>query len=111
MMAMGASKTGSLTDRSCVRVARGGSWNNNPRNLRAGYRNRNDTGNRNNNIGFRVASTLGRQSRQGHGRGGCAPMRPRSVMVKGCPTCSGRPGTALAFAPCGAAGADSPYNG
>jgi hypothetical protein len=36
---------------------RGGSWNNNPQNLRAARRNRNNTENRNNNIGFRVAST------------------------------------------------------
>jgi retron-type reverse transcriptase len=41
---------------SSGRVVRGGSWNNNPRNLRAAARNRN-TG-ENNNIGFRVASTL-----------------------------------------------------
>jgi len=38
-------------------VARGGSWNNNPRNARSGKRNRNTTDNRNNNIGFRLAST------------------------------------------------------
>ncbi len=40
-----------------LRVLRGGSWNNNPQNLRAARRNRNNTENRNNNIGFRVAST------------------------------------------------------
>ena len=40
------------------RVLRGGSWNNNPRNLRSVARNRNTTGNRNDNAGFRVASTL-----------------------------------------------------
>ncbi|WP_229425770.1 SUMF1/EgtB/PvdO family nonheme iron enzyme [Lusitaniella coriacea] len=34
---------------------RGGSWNNNPRNCRSANRNRNNPGNRNNNIGFRVA--------------------------------------------------------
>jgi len=38
-------------------VLRGGSWNNNPRNVRAANRNRNTTDNRNNNNGFRVAST------------------------------------------------------
>ena len=40
-----------------LRVLRGGSWNNNPQNLRAARRNRNNTKNRNNNVGFRVAST------------------------------------------------------
>lgn len=37
------------------RVLRGGSWNNNPENLRASNRNRNEPDNRNNNIGFRCA--------------------------------------------------------
>ena len=36
------------------RVLRGGSWNNNARNCRAAYRNRNHPDNRNDNIGFRV---------------------------------------------------------
>lgn len=40
------------------RVLRGGSWNNKPQNARAAIRNRNDTTNRNNNNGFRPASTL-----------------------------------------------------
>ncbi|HAJ59446.1 MAG TPA: hypothetical protein DCP31_09410 [Cyanobacteria bacterium UBA8543] len=35
-------------------MLRGGSWNNNPRNCRCAYRNRNTPDNRNNNIGFRV---------------------------------------------------------
>jgi retron-type reverse transcriptase len=42
----------------CRRVVRGGSWNNNPTNLRAANRNRDTTDNRNNNLGFRVGSTL-----------------------------------------------------
>jgi len=42
----------------CRRVVRGGSWNNNPQNLRSANRNRNTTDNRNNNLGFRVVSTL-----------------------------------------------------
>jgi hypothetical protein len=42
----------------CRRVLRGGSWNNNPRNLRAANRNRNTAENRNNNNGFRLGSTL-----------------------------------------------------
>jgi retron-type reverse transcriptase len=41
-----------------LRVLRGGSWNNNPENLRSANRNRNNTDNRNNNNGFRVSSTL-----------------------------------------------------
>ena len=44
-----------LTDR---RVVRGGAWNNNPANVRSANRNRNTPANRNNNVGFRVASTL-----------------------------------------------------
>ncbi|MGH9764702.1 MAG: SUMF1/EgtB/PvdO family nonheme iron enzyme [Blastocatellia bacterium] len=45
---------------------RGGSWNNNRNNCRSAYRNNNQPGNHNNNIGFRVvvgASTLHRQGR------------------------------------------------
>ena len=37
------------------RVLRGGSWNNNGRNVRSANRNRNEPGNRNDNIGFRLA--------------------------------------------------------
>ena len=40
------------------RVLRGGSWGNYPRYLRAAYRGRYTTGNRDNYIGFRVARTL-----------------------------------------------------
>jgi hypothetical protein len=40
------------------RVVRGGSWNNQPENLRSANRNRNNPTNRNNNNGFRLASTL-----------------------------------------------------
>ena len=54
------------------RVLRGGAWNNNPDNLRSANRNNNQPDNRNNNVGFRVASTLFRQNRQDHGLAGCA---------------------------------------
>lgn len=37
------------------RVLRGGSWNNNGRDLRCANRNRNEPDNRNDNIGFRLA--------------------------------------------------------
>ena len=40
------------------RVLRGGAWNNNPRNLRAAFRTKQDTGVRSNDIGFRVARML-----------------------------------------------------
>jgi len=37
------------------RVLRGGSWNDNGRNVRSANRNTNEPGNRNHNIGFRLA--------------------------------------------------------
>ena len=41
-------------------MLRGGSWNNNnPRNLLSSYRNNDNPGNRNNNIGFRVVLSGG----------------------------------------------------
>ncbi|MBF0343244.1 MAG: SUMF1/EgtB/PvdO family nonheme iron enzyme [Nitrospirae bacterium] len=40
------------------RVIRGGSWNNNPQNVRCSNRNNNMPGNRNNNIGFRLEHRL-----------------------------------------------------
>ncbi|HLC14942.1 MAG TPA: SUMF1/EgtB/PvdO family nonheme iron enzyme [Thermodesulfovibrionia bacterium] len=39
------------------RVIRGGSWNNNPANVRCANRNNNAPANRNNNIGFRLLIT------------------------------------------------------
>ena len=46
------------------RVKRGGSWNNNARNCRAANRNRNNPGNRNNNLGFRLALSPAHRSRR-----------------------------------------------
>jgi len=37
------------------RAVRGGSWNDNARRARSAYRNANDPGNRNDNLGFRLA--------------------------------------------------------
>jgi formylglycine-generating enzyme required for sulfatase activity len=59
----GAYPKGSVTDpvgasSVSARVLRGGSWNNNPRNVRSANRNRNGTGERNPNNGFRVAAPL-----------------------------------------------------
>ncbi|MGC9948510.1 MAG: SUMF1/EgtB/PvdO family nonheme iron enzyme [Bryobacteraceae bacterium] len=51
---------------------RGGSWNNNTRNVRASNRNRNEPTNRNNNIGFRcvgdgeIGRSRGFQGSRGH---------------------------------------------
>lgn len=65
----------------CQRVLRGGSWNNQPRNLRSANRNRNSAGNRNNNNGFRVARTLSSRSWRPQGVAGCADERPGVVMM------------------------------
>ena len=78
---------------SSARVLRGGSWNNdNPDNLRASYRNRNDPTNRNNNIGLRCGRSsqwfgqaqdiFGLQGRRGTARDQITPLlvpawRPR----------------------------------
>jgi len=48
---------GAAIDRAGARVLRGGSWNNNANNCRAANRNSNPADNRNNNVGFRLAST------------------------------------------------------
>jgi formylglycine-generating enzyme required for sulfatase activity len=37
-----------------LRLLRGGSWNNNPTNVRSANRNRNEPDNRNNNVGVRL---------------------------------------------------------
>ncbi|NWG75252.1 MAG: SUMF1/EgtB/PvdO family nonheme iron enzyme [Rubrivivax sp.] len=65
-----------------TRVLRGGSWNNNPDNLRVANRNNNTPDNRNNNNGFRCSEAPRRQARRagarrttvrlGERRGACA---------------------------------------
>jgi hypothetical protein len=55
------------------RVRRGGSWNNNPEDVRASFRNRNEPANRNNNTGFRCVRDVRRRrwspSRRSAGQG------------------------------------------
>ena len=46
-------------DGNKAEALRGGSWNNNPRNARVSNRNRNEPGNRNNNIGLRSSGGCG----------------------------------------------------
>ncbi|HMW17504.1 MAG TPA: SUMF1/EgtB/PvdO family nonheme iron enzyme [Accumulibacter sp.] len=46
------------------RVLRGGSWNNNGRNVRSANRNWNEPGNRNDTIGFRLAPAQCRRVRR-----------------------------------------------
>ncbi|MGE0681672.1 MAG: SUMF1/EgtB/PvdO family nonheme iron enzyme [Candidatus Binatia bacterium] len=43
------------------RVIRGGNWNWDAQNVRSAYRNANHPGNRNDNLGFRCASSRGRR--------------------------------------------------
>jgi formylglycine-generating enzyme required for sulfatase activity len=49
---------GKGTDSSPIRVVRGGSWYNNPWDLRSAYRVRYEPDNRGSVLGFRVARTL-----------------------------------------------------
>lgn len=61
---------------------RGGSWNNKPQNARSAKRNRNTPANRNNNSGFRPASTLPiTGAAASHGCDGCVWQHPRAVMM------------------------------
>jgi hypothetical protein len=63
---------------------RGGSWNNNPRNVRVSNRNRNEPGNRNNNIGFRCVGDAGNacQTGQGESRAGFRSRRERHARFR-----------------------------
>ncbi|MCK6591997.1 MAG: SUMF1/EgtB/PvdO family nonheme iron enzyme [Polyangiaceae bacterium] len=65
--ACGRGRTGSN------RVIRGGSWNSNARNVRAANRNANAPGNRNANLGFRVA--------RAHERAGWPACDPTSAVT------------------------------
>lgn len=76
------------------RVLRGGSWNNNPRNLRLSNRNDNDPSNRNDDNGVRCA----REAEPGPRRPGA--VAPAIMVAGGVP--SPRPGRApgTGFSPC-----------
>jgi hypothetical protein len=70
------------------RVLRGGSWNNdNTDNFRCAYRNNNRPDNRNNNNGFRCASTLDAGARTSTEAGAC---QRESRRLPGCPETDGR---------------------
>ena len=56
--AAGYAAPGACGDTTARRVLRGGSWINKARNCRSAMRNHNDPGNRNDNIGFRLAQAL-----------------------------------------------------
>ena len=63
-------------ERGSNRVKRGGSWNNDARNVRVANRNNNDPGNRNNNLGFRLVS-----SRRDGQTGGVQGLHPRARVL------------------------------
>ena len=65
------------------RVIRGGSWNNNARNCRSAYRNRNEPDNRNNNLGFRCARAHDRTGRSGPEQTAIPGVGPPSPKPKG----------------------------
>ncbi|MGR9108674.1 MAG: SUMF1/EgtB/PvdO family nonheme iron enzyme [Gammaproteobacteria bacterium] len=54
---IGINSLGRGAEGGSMRVNRGGGWNNNARNQRSANRNDNSPENRNNNLGFRLAST------------------------------------------------------
>ena len=60
---------------------RGGSWNNNPQNVRVSDRNRNEPTNRNNNIGFRCAGYAEPGPR---GKLACGPEPDHPWMIRAC---------------------------
>ena len=56
-MGRGEGQGGGVGQLDDVRVVRGGAWNNDPRDCRSAYRNRNHPTNRNTNVGFRLAAS------------------------------------------------------
>lgn len=74
------------------RVLRGGSWNNNARNVRAACRNHNSPDNRNDNIGFRLV-----RAQKGIGASPPDPIRAVSAPRRG-GECQAGPGVQVAAA-------------
>ena len=64
------------------RVIRGGSWNNNAQNCRSANRNNNNPDNRNNNIGFRLASSPHRPTARVHGPAPSASVVTRAAIPR-----------------------------
>jgi hypothetical protein len=71
-------------------VLRGGSWNNNHDNARATYRNHNDPGNRNNNIGVRLVRLSHIFGSPSEGAASAAAAGPAGVSGKGFGSSTGR---------------------
>lgn len=73
------------------RVLRGGSWNNNARNVRCACRNQNQPDNRNDNIGFRPARAHD-WTGQSEPEQTAVPARPLAVAKQNGPRCVSSPG-------------------
>jgi hypothetical protein len=63
-----------LVEASAGRVIRGGAWNSNARNVRAAYRNGNDPGNRNDNLGFRCGELTAERDRSPENKPASGPL-------------------------------------
>ncbi len=75
--------SGAKVDNGSNRVIRGGSWNNTARNCTATNRNRNHPANRNNDVGFRLASSSLRRDHIVHGWYECAKVMTRPLSRAG----------------------------
>ena len=63
-------------------MLRGGSFNNNQRNVRVSYRNNNNPNNRNNNIGFRLVAHAFRPTGNAMGRRCVSLLKPPKTQVE-----------------------------
>ncbi len=67
---------------SAHRVIRGGSWNDDARNVRAAHRNANEPGNRNDNLGFRCGELATGPDRPLGNRPASGPPHPAPANVQ-----------------------------